>query len=1184
MLKPTLRLVSVLALATGSRGAHFFLRQRRAGRTIFHAGNFSRTGVAFILMFIVLMSAPPARSVLSQSSSSAPEVQTLLVGQVAERQLETGESAYFVLDLAEGEHLQIELQAPEINLSLNMGTDFDTNRARWAALGLAGQPIVLSITVPETQRYILCVNPTERKPKSTFRLATMRVPQPLPLAFLQRERAQTRQKEMLRHYYQKGKTRPAFEEMVAAGEEAAQLYAIVGMPMMQADTLSLVGEGWRQIGDYAKAIEVLERSLSISRHINFVAKQAEVYTFIGMCLYQSSDYHGALAALQQALPFWDRVPVTGAHVLNLRGWTWQQISNVHLALGDMQAAHAAVLQTAALYNQFHELSRDLAEWHLGIAFSQRAMGRLHAMLGQKQAAVDALTDAIEHYKGAKEDYYLPLLLNDLGEAYASLGEYGQALTLYEQALQLAKRMGNRAPEAQTLFLLGQLHVGIGAPNEAERYFEQALEIRRALNEQRGIGATLTSLADLQATRGAHRQALALYAEALQRQRAIGDRYNEAFALTGSGSSHAALHETAAAEAALQQALTIRRTIGDRAGEAQTLYQLARLAAAQTQLARAKELLEACLQRTEFIRASVLSQELRTSYLSTVGDYYEFYTELLMQLHEREPHSGYDAAALHAAEMARARSLLEMLAEAQLDLRADAPPALLERERDLRQRLSAKAEVQLRLQSGLTPTGAHSAGQLAAVAREVQLLNTEYQQVRALLRASSPRYAALTQPQPLGAAELQGLLEADTLLLEYALGAERSFVWVVTRTATKSFVLPARAVINAAAQRVYNLLTARNVFPADESPAQRRTRIAQADAEFPVAAQALSQLVLAPVQAELGQRRLLIVAHEALQFVPFAVLPEAAASVQRSARKPGGLAQPASAPLIVRHEIVNLPSASTLALLQSEGFSRSHGPSDQRKQVAVLADPVFSLADERLPASVRATLTAEARPEAPALRIWQRSLRALRDLNLTDIGPVRVERLPGTRREAERIAALVGQANELHALDFAANRALATSPTLSEFRIVHFATHALINTTHPALSGIVLSLVDEQGGARDGFLSANEIFNLKFSADLVVLSACQTGLGKAVRGEGLVGMVQSFLYAGASSVAVSLWSQQDRTTATLMEKFYQHLLGRGGVPKQRPAAALRAAQLEMLRSGRWPSPYFWAGFTVQGNYR
>jgi CHAT domain-containing protein len=170
---------------------------------------------------------------------------------------------------------------------------------------------------------------------------------------------------------------------------------------------------------------------------------------------------------------------------------------------------------------------------------------------------------------------------------------------------------------------------------------------------------------------------------------------------------------------------------------------------------------------------------------------------------------------------------------------------------------------------------------------------------------------------------------------------------------------------------------------------------------------------------------------------------------------------------------------------------------------------------------------------------------------------------------------------MRALDFAANRQTVESPELANYRIVHFATHAFNNSAHPELSGIVLSLVNQRGEPQDGFLRLSEIFNLKLPAELVVLSGCQTGLGKDVKGEGLVGMTRGFMYAGAPRIVVSLWSVDDRATSVLMARFYKRMLTE---QKQSPSAALRAAQIEMWKNTGWNAPYFWAGFIFQGEWR
>jgi CHAT domain-containing protein len=232
---------------------------------------------------------------------------------------------------------------------------------------------------------------------------------------------------------------------------------------------------------------------------------------------------------------------------------------------------------------------------------------------------------------------------------------------------------------------------------------------------------------------------------------------------------------------------------------------------------------------------------------------------------------------------------------------------------------------------------------------------------------------------------------------------------------------------------------------------------------------------------------------------------------------------------------------------------------------VLADPVFSANDPRLK-------THSAHADDTAVADAQRSA--------AESGVGSLTRLHFSRQEAEDIARLAGEKRNFQALDFAASRTVATNDKLGDYRIVHFATHGLINNHHPDLSGIVLSLVDEQGRPQNGFLRLYDIYNLKLNADLVVLSACQTALGKDIKGEGLVGLTRGFMYAGAPRVVASYWRIDDRATADIMKRFYSAMLKDG----LRPAAALRAAQISMLQDKRWQSPHYWAAFTIQGEWK
>ena len=593
---------------------------------------------------------------------------------------------------------------------------------------------------------------------------------------------------------------------------------------------------------------------------------------------------------------------------------------------------------------------------------------------------------------------------------------------------------------------------------------------------------------------------------------------------------------------LNEARSISASTGDQMNESIALSELARLAFAGGNLSEAFRQIELAITATESLRVNLKSQQLRTSFLASVRQYYEFETEVLMRLEQQRPGEGFAAAALKVSEKSRARSLLELLREARAELQQGVDPSLIERESTLRQSIADKAEQQTRLLSGK-----HTDEQVLAASKEIETLTTEYDQIQTRIRQTSPRYAALVQPSPLNVEAIQKqLLDENTLLLEYALGEQKSFVWAVTPDSVKAFELPGRAAIEQEARRFYQLLTEQGASVPNETLAQRKQRLDQAESEFlPVTAN-LSRMLLQPLSAELKQKRLVIVADGVLQYLPFSALT----------LSDGGR------PLIVDHEIVTLPSASVLAVLREE-FERRKPAS---KLLAVLADPVFSANDSRLTQA-----TAEPANHTSATDV-QRSA--------AESGLDGLVRLRFSRQEAEAIARIAGDKRDLKALDFAASRSLVTGANLADYRIVHFATHALINNQNPNLSGIVLSLVDEQGRPQNGFLRLYDIYNLKLDSDLVVLSACQTALGKEIKGEGLIGLTRGFMYAGAPRVVASLWRIDDRATADIMKRFYESMLKDG----LRPAAALRAAQISMSEDKRWHSPHYWAAFTLQGEWR
>jgi len=785
------------------------------------------------------------------------------------------------------------------------------------------------------------------------------------------------------------------------------------------------------------------------------------------------------------------------------------------------------------------------------AYSLNEMGLIYGDLSEYQKALDSFTEARAAYKLIGDLQSQAGMLSNIGWIYGLLGENQKSVDFHEQALEAHRAIGDHFDEARSLSNIGASYSRLGEYQKALNIHLRVLSIRRAKGDRGGQAITLNNIGNCYDHLGEKQKALDFYSQALTLMPALADRFYIATTLNNIGAVYRDLGEHQKALDYFSQSLLIRRTIGDQNGEATTLFHIARLERDRGNLVEARNRIEAALATIESLRTNVASQQLRASFFASVRQYHEFDIDLLMRLHKQRPSEGFDAAALQTSEKSRARSLLELLKEARAEIRQGVDPALLARERTLRKTISERADLQMQMLRGK-----HTEEQAAAAAKEIDALTTDYEQVQAQIRHTSPRYAALTEPAPLTLKQIQTeVLDDETLLLEYAVGEEKSFLWAVTPSSIKSFELPKRSEIESVARRVYEILTARNQAAAEETPEQRRERIGQADADYAKASLALSQILLGPVAAELKGKRLVIVGEGLLQYTAFAALPIPDA--------PPGVA---STLLIADHEIISVPSASVLAVLRREAAGRN--PPD--KTVAVLADPVFDSSDPRV--------VGTGKNRTPAVEATALTSDVKR--SATESGLQNFARLRFSRQEAEQIARFASEGKKLAAVDFNASRALATSLELAHYSIIHFATHGLINNQHPELSGVVLSLVDEQGHPQNGFLRLYDIYNLRLEANLVVLSACQTALGKQIKGEGLVGLTRGFMYAGAPRVVASLWQVDDRATAQLMGRFYEAMLGQG----LRPAEALRAAQVSMMKDRRWQAPYYWAGFTLQGEWK
>jgi CHAT domain-containing protein/tetratricopeptide (TPR) repeat protein len=850
----------------------------------------------------------------------------------------------------------------------------------------------------------------------------------------------------------------------------------------------------------------------------------------------------------------------------------------------------------AKYERAIRLFQDAGDqWHQGYAFLR--LGRLQQ--SQPREALDSLQRAAELFQALKDPHFEVVTLNVIGDCHKDLAEFEPAAEAYKRAVTLTRETGEEKAQATSLHNLGLLYQVSGQPWQALGLFREALELWKRqegdsarapeANTETGIGWAYSSTGDWQRAVDAHRRALLLrnrlhddrlrsisltqiaaawlavdphhalpflekarglqqtlqipaeeaatltalgvtyrlldrsdeartaYGKALDLYLSLHDLQGQAVTRNNLGWAEVALHRPGRALQSFETGLRLARKIRNPMVEAGSLVGMAEAENLQGNLTGAQHHAEESLKIVESVRSGISRPDLQTSYLAAQGGVYGVLIRNLMTQHRKRPDRGFDLQALDRSEQSRARALLDALRESRRQW--------VDRQTHFDPALLERRQRLLRDLSSQDALRRSNAGSGNGVADQAisQLLD-RLSEVESEIRLRRQDNAAPEILPVSVAAERRQLLDADTLLLEYFLGSSGGYVWAVSSDGAQSFELPGLDALEPLLRAAYEELRA---GPEAAGGPAGEARLLQ-----------LSRVLLGPVASQLRGKRLLIAADGIQQYIPFAAMPD-----------PTGRHDP----LILHHEIVSVPSLNVLAELRGRAAERPPAP----EALALVADAVFDATDERL-------TQAGALPSRPA----------------ADSEDIFLPRLAYARDEVKTVAALLPPGEPLLALDFEASRDLVTSGRLSRYRTLHFATHAIQRTDQAELSALVLSRFDRQGRPIDGYLRVPDLAGLDLPADLVVLSACDTALGREISGEGLVGLPQAFLTAGARRVLVSLWQVEDESTAALMAEFYRRLL----IDHHSAGRALREAQLAIRSQPRWRSPRYWAGFVLIGDWK
>ncbi len=925
--------------------------------------------------------------------------------------------------------------------------------------------------------------------------------------------------------------------------EALLIWQNVKNDKMILTSLQRLGEICFKVSDYQGMQLYYYTALRHSRKQGDINGEATALHKIGVAMMSKNESFEALTFLQQALTLSRQInnKKLEADILETTGQIYTELDDY--------------LKGIEYVQQSLEIRKGIGDEE-SIARSLQALAEACHSLGENQKAIDYYHEALRFFLKVGQRYWEAIVLGQLGFINYKFGQYEPALDYYQQGLTISKEIGNRFGQAWTLKMMGDIYHKMGDNQSALRNYTISIDICQQIGVRVGVAANLSNMAMVYIAMDSTNKALEILNESLVMHREINDREGTASILIKIGDLYAKLSDVDKAIDYYHQALAIAQTLQDPRLLQRTHFPLGKQERRAGRMELAREHLEKSIQLADSLRRSVLSQNMRSSYFASIHSCFDELLLLFMEQHRQQPDAGYDRLALQVSERSRGQSLLEMLNESQVDLRAELDPALLERERRIRQELNAKAQQRQRLLRGEA-----DAEKLKSLDAEIRTLLIEHENLEARIRQQQPRLAAIEKAEALPFEKIQQeVLDDSTALIEYALTDERSFAWVVTADNMTCFELPPGTEIDSAARRVYQSLTARNITPKDESAARRRKRLQDLDKQLDKALSDLSELILSPLLPYLKKPRLTFVSDGVLQYIPLAALPVP------NAEK--GLHRIYD-PLINHFQVLIVPSASALPLMRQEKLSAGC----PEKLIAMFADPVFSAQDPRF------SLQKSTTPNSSEPIVHAHLDKALQE---SGVGTrLDLSRLPFSRQEANDIISLAGRENCNCYLDFDANYSQASSPDLAKFKIIHFATHGVMNTINPELSGLVLSLYNQEGQPQNGFLGLHDIYQLRLNADLVVLSACQTALGKEVKGEGLIGLTRGFMYAGVPRVIASLWKVDDEATAELMKRFYQYLLGEENFSA---AAALRKAQISIMNEQRWQSPYYWAGFVLQGDWK
>lgn len=907
--------------------------------------------------------------------------------------------------------------------------------------------------------------------------------------------------------------------------------------------LTFIAIAHQRKGDYDKSLELSEKALAIHTELQNREQMARTLENFANIYYRKADYDKSIDYFSQSLAISKEIgnkDLMLTALTNLSPVYWvkrdfdkaieisMQAEKIAEELGDEEFIAIILGNRSIIYGDRGDYVKELQMKERSVAIFQKIgnlphlanayqnIGGVQINSGNYGKAQESFQKSLDLAEKINDKPLMGVVLTNMAELHLQMGSYDIALDNAQKSLKVMKEVGEQRGAADALEMVGMIHAATGNYNAALKSFKEVFRIGEEIKDQAKIASSQYQIGVIYAKLGDYDQALANYGKALSLYEAAGIKPQMGKCYMMIGSAEFSKKEFAKADDAFTQSIALLKETGTQDVLWRAIYNKGLLNRDQGNLAEAAKSMKEAVEVLDRVRAEVFLPEQKWMFLEDRLDVYEDLIRLMIN-------SQNIADAFDYTQKSKARAFLDLLSEAHIDPQQNLSNENYEEKKHLQaEMMNLNQSIKEEYENEKLDQSA-----IRELQKERNRLDDQYLNLMVKIRQENPRYAGLQYPEPLKLADAQKLIDKDSVLMEYFVGKKESFCFVITADDSKAFSLPNEKNLNEQIRLITEAIQKPDPVWETTSGMYR---------QYAATARLLYKKLLEPAGVSLQKKRLIIAPDGMLGYLPFESLLTTGGDFQQIDFSK--LSYVGS-----NYEIQYVPSISVLAAIEQ---NRPAKVEDHRKAFIAFADPL-------------------SHPGVP--RNISELNRSVRD------GSESLQELSYAKAEVEEISKLYPKGSTTLLIGKDATEENAKQLDLQDYRIVHFASHGLIDEEHPQFSSLILN----SGGKEDGYLTMREVFDLKLNADLVVLSACKSGLGQRIRGEGITGLSRSFFGAGASSVLVSLWNVYDRSTSDFMSSFYDQM----EASKLNRAAALKAARRKMILSKKYSHPYYWSPFILIG---